>query len=121
NSLCAVFSYTVSLKNRGIISPFQGALQRSILFLVLCLFATPVFSQVTIGTSATTQIYPLGNVLGYERSAALYLSTEVGSGTINKLAWYANNSVAPRPIVIYLKTTSASMLTSSTWATQTAG
>src|SRR5690606_27199138 len=30
-------------------------------------------------------------------------------------------SVAPRPIVIYLKTTSASMLTSSTWATQTAG
>ena len=99
----------------------RAQLHSSLLFLLACFLSFPAFSQITIGTSTTTQIYPLGNVLGYERSASIYLASEASTGTISKLAWYANSSGVARPISIYLKTTSANTFSSSTWDAQTSG
>lgn len=59
---------------------------------------------VTIGTGTSTQIYPLGNYYGYERSASIYTSAEISySGNVLQLIWDANTgSLGSRPIKIYL-------------------
>lgn len=98
---------------------FTSRFQNLLFVLLLYLLSVPGFSQITIGSSTLTQVYPLGNVLGYERSASLYLSTEATSGTISKLAWYSNSgNAAARPLKIYLKTTSSSTFSASTWDSQ---
>lgn len=96
-----------------------------LLFIVLLSIASG-WSQtktITIGTGTSTQVYPLGNYYGYERSASLYTSGEIlYSGNIISLAWQAaTGSMGTRPIKIYLKETSDQVLTSSTWATMITG
>jgi len=78
---------------------------------------------VIIGTGTTTQGYPLNTYYSYVYSAAIYTSAEIGfSATIKKLAWYpTTTSSYSRATKIYLKQTSASTLTSSTWSTLTTG
>lgn len=59
----------------------------------------------------------------YSRSAALYLSSEIGvAAPITKVAWF-DNTGAPtsRPVTIYLKETTAVAGTSDAWLTQTSG
>ena len=120
SNLCVASSCTENQKTQSrVITSVENNFHRCFLLILLFLFIVPSYAQVTIGTSTTTQIYPLGNVLGFERSAALYLGSEVGSGSITKLAWYSNNTVSDRPIVIYLKSTSATTLSASTWTSQT--
>jgi len=85
-----------------------------------------VWSQnhtVTIGTGTSTQVYPLGNYYGYERSASLYTSTEIGySGNVLQLIWDANTgNLGSRPIKIYLKETALNTLTSEAWSTTISG
>ena len=61
------------------------------------------------GYSATdmTNRFPLGNHEGYERSASIYRSNQIGvNGIISSIAWYAETEgKGPRPIKIYLNTT----------------
>lgn len=96
------------------------------LFFIVLLSIASGWSQtqtITIGTGTSTQVYPLGNYYGYERSASLYTSGEIlYSGNILSLAWQAGTgSLGTRPIKIYLKETSDVVLTSSSWATMTTG
>ena len=78
---------------------------------------------ITIGSGTTTGTYPFYMYWGYTRSASIYTSTEIGStGIITTLAWYVSTAAAAScPIVIYLKTTTSSTFTSSTWASLTTG
>jgi len=83
----------------------------------------PIVNQVTIGTGTSTGNYPFYINYDYSRSASLLTAAEVGIPTIiSQLAW---NVSTPRttnvPIKIYLKTTTASTLTSDTWANMIAG
>ena len=80
-------------------------------------------SDITIGTGTSTQGYPINCYYGYERSASIYTATEVGSaGSISKLAWYPTLTTTYNvPIKIYIKHTTATTLTASTWATLTSG
>ena len=83
------------------------------------------FSQttVTIGTGTSTQRYPLGGYYGYERSASIYTSAEIGiTGTIISVAWYPTSSSSiGRPMKIYLKHTTSTTLSSTTWASLISG
>src|SRR5690554_6655393 len=93
------------------------------LFIFLLVTALSYGQTVTIGTGTSTQRYPLGSLWGYERSASNYTVAEVtNTGNITKLAWYSNTTnTSSRPIRIYLKTTTATTFTDSTWASQIAG
>lgn len=101
---------------------------KKIILIYLLFFLSMVnfsYSQttITIGTGTSTQRYPLGNYYGYERSAALYTASEITiAGTITKLGWYATLSrTAVIPIKIYLKQTTATSLTSTTWSSIISG
>lgn len=75
--------------------------------------------ELFIGTGTATSRCPLGSCFGYERSAALYTAAEIGAQniSISSVAWYATqNTTAAVPIKIYLKRSSAGILTRSTWA-----
>ncbi len=80
-------------------------------------------TTVTIGTGTATQGYPLSCYYGYERSASLYTSAEIGrTGTINKVEWYPTITLSYNvPVKIYIKTTTATTITASTWATAISG
>lgn len=75
-------------------------------------------TTVTIGTGTNLQRQPFGAWYGYERSAAIYRSSDINAlGTITHLGWYVGTAQsASVPTKIYLKTTSTNTLTSSTWA-----
>ena len=78
---------------------------------------------VTIGTGTSTQGYPLSCYYGYERSSSLYTASELGTtGIINKVEWYPTITLSYNvPVKIYIKTTTASTISSSTWATAISG
>ncbi|MHC1703243.1 MAG: M6 family metalloprotease domain-containing protein [Tenuifilaceae bacterium] len=80
-------------------------------------------SDVTIGTGTSTQGYPINCYYGYERSASIYTAAEVGKvGSISKFAWYPTLTTSYNvPIKIYVKHTTASTLTATTWATSISG
>ncbi len=80
-------------------------------------------SDVTVGTGTAVQGYPLNCYYGYERSASIYTVAEIGkTGSITKLAYYPTvTTTANVPVKIYVKMTTASTITSSTWATLTSG
>lgn len=75
-------------------------------------------TTITIGTGTNTARFPLGHLFGYERSVALYTAAEIGqAGIIERIAW--NGSTAgpsSRPIKMYMAHTSASTLTTNTYA-----
>jgi len=82
---------------------------------------TPSVSQViTIGTGSGTsyQRQPFGIYFGYERSVSIYKANEINaSGTVQKLSWnVAQSSTNAVPVKIYMKTTTTSSHTASTWA-----
>ncbi len=93
------------------------------LVLALGVFSTVWAADVTIGTDTTTQRQPFGAYWGYERSASLYLSSEIGyTGTITQLQWYVGTAQTTSiPTVIYLKTTANTTLTADTWANMISG
>jgi gliding motility-associated-like protein len=81
-------------------------------------FYVGLMTESIVGTGTSTQIYPLGNWYGYERSAALYTKEEIGLfGALSSIAWEANLAgQGSRPIKIYLKETSEAVLTTGiTW------
>ena len=80
-------------------------------------------SDVTVGTGTSTQGYPINCYYGYERSASIYTAAEVGKvGSITKLGWYTTLSTSVNvPIKIYVKQTTASTMTATTWASSISG
>jgi len=82
-----------------------------------------VFADVTIGTGTSTQRYPFSSYYKHNRSAAIYLQSEIGEATtIAHLAWYVNiaNTTTDIPLKIYLKHTDAATQTAANWASLTA-
>lgn len=102
---------------------------RNFFFYTILIFSvfsvSPLFGQavITIGSQTYTQRHPFGVAWGYERSASLYLSSEIGTPkTILELGWYVSNtSAATIPTKIYLKKTSSETLTGNTWANMISG
>lgn len=90
---------------------------------MLCAVLAQAQSTVTIGTGTFTQRQPLGSYWGYERSAAIYHSSDIGrDGVIEKLSWYTGLSNYGYGIRIYLKHVTANNFPStSNWATITSG
>ncbi|HPT02785.1 MAG TPA: M6 family metalloprotease domain-containing protein [Bacteroidales bacterium] len=80
-------------------------------------------TDVTVGTGTSTQGFPLNCYYGYERSAALYTASEIGiTGSISKLSWYPTKTTTYNvPVKIYIKQTTSTTITSSTWATAISG
>ncbi len=80
-------------------------------------------TEVTVGTGTSTQGYPINCYYGYERSASIYTAAEIGRvGSISKLSWYPTLTTTYNvPIKIYIKHTTASTITSATWATSISG
>ena len=78
---------------------------------------------ITIGSGTSTQRQPFGELYGYERSASVYLSSEITtSGTVTQLRWYlASAATNSCPLKIYLKQTTSSSLTSSSWSSMISG
>ena len=82
-------------------------------------FYVKILTENTVGTGTSFQRFPLGNWFGFERSAALYTSAEVGlSGVLSSVGWEANTAgQGSRPVKIYLKETSLTDLTTGiSWA-----
>lgn len=106
---------------------------RRLMVLILALNLNYGFSQLitipsanTNGTGNTTVgRKPYGSFWGYERVALIYTSSEIGlAGTITSIGFYVNsinNPATTTPVKIYLKETSASSFTSSTFASLVSG
>lgn len=98
------------------------------LVLMLCLGLNG-FSQVVTVPSANTNTgsvrYPLGTYWGYQRSAMIYTSAEVGSsGLITAVGFYVNGSATPGAMTttrIYIKQVAGTTLTANTYANETTG
>lgn len=95
------------------------------LIALLCLGVSGLGAQITVemGAGTATQKQPFGADRGFERSASIYTATEIGYfGTITHLAWYVGTARTLNiPTRIYLKTTTATTQTASTWASMTSG
>lgn len=96
---------------------------KTILFSILTLATIESVGQITIGTGTSTQRQPFSPYYGYERSASIYTSAEIGTtGTITTLGWYVGTGQATTiPTKIYLKTTTGTSFTAGTWASLTSG
>lgn len=90
--------------------------------IILCVIHTWLQGETTIniGIGTATQRQPFGMWYAYERSAAIYTYADIGSyGNIIKLAWYVGGLTGDPntcPLKIYLKSTSSSTLSATTWA-----
>jgi hypothetical protein len=100
-------------------------------FFLPIVFCCQLFSssgQVTVPSSNpndSSSEQPLGCFYGYERTEGLYLSSEIGTtGTITQVGFYVNSLNNPSlstPVVIKMKTTSATTVSSDTYANASAG
>lgn len=80
-------------------------------------------ADITIGTGTSTQYHPFNSLWGYGRSASLFTQAEINKfGTITTLAWDVSSaSTTAVPSKIYIKTTTATTLSSDTWANLISG
>lgn len=96
---------------------------QSILVLLIALDVSCSFAQlITIpagNTGSSTDRRPYGNFFGYERSAYIFTSSEIGAvGTITSLGLYVTGSSSPAastPVKIYMKETPLSSFTASSF------
>lgn len=95
--------------------------------LLILLFALAMvgmaFADVIVGTGTSTQRQPFGAYFGYERSASIYLASEINAtGTITHLKWYVGTGQTTNvPTKIYITTTTGTTLAATTWAGITTG
>ena len=108
-------TYTVTLT---VTNAYGSDVETKTAYITVTAYSCTGAAQVTAGAGTNTQVYPLGVTRGYERSASLYTSAEIGRcGYIKSIAWYPTTAqTAYRPLKIYLKHTSATTLSASTWA-----
>jgi len=79
---------------------------------------------ITIGSGTSTQRQPFGMFFGYERSASLYTASEMMySGLITDMGWYKSSTgtVYCPNVKIYLKMTTDTSLTATTWSSMISG
>ncbi|MDD5407994.1 MAG: hypothetical protein PHW06_04315, partial [Candidatus Cloacimonas acidaminovorans] len=100
-------------------------MKKILLPLMLILITSFIFaSTMQIGIGTNIQRYPLGSYYGYERSAAIYKDSELGAQNIRitALSWYSTAAVTVNvPTKIYVKTTTETTLTKTTWANMISG
>ncbi|MEO5673364.1 MAG: GEVED domain-containing protein, partial [Chitinophagales bacterium] len=76
-------------------------------------------------TNDSSSRLPLGCFYGYERTAALYLNSEIGlSGYVTQVGFYVNELNSPAintPVVIKMKSTSNTSLSSVTYDAESSG
>ncbi|MFC5270525.1 fibronectin type III domain-containing protein [Adhaeribacter terreus] len=105
----------------------NGLVVKTLCFLFLNLVcALSLQAQTQVGTGddepndANLTHQPFGNTFSYERSAGIYLGSEIGtSGTITAIGWFleATNSPAGSvPTQIYLKNTASTTFTGNEFA-----
>ncbi|HHV37848.1 MAG TPA: choice-of-anchor D domain-containing protein, partial [Candidatus Cloacimonetes bacterium] len=72
---------------------------------------------VIVGDGTATQRQPFGHVWGYERSASIYTSQEIGGvGMLHQVGWYCNSGgTANMPYKIYAGTTTQTAHTAVTF------
>jgi hypothetical protein len=118
-------NFTLKLPNKIIWRKNMCKTKYLIIISAILLLTTTAFADVvTIGTGTSTQRYPFSMWYGYTRSAALYLGSEIGvSGNITDLGWYIATltNAANGPVKIYLKTSSATILTADLWSNMISG
>ncbi len=99
--------------------------KRTILLIVLILGVTTAFAAVTlIGGGSATSYDGWGSYYGYMRSAQIYTATEIGGyGMISSVGFLPNltKATANIPVVVYMRTTTATAEVAETWATKTTG
>jgi hypothetical protein len=81
-------------------------------------FTTLETGYMIIGDGTATQRQPFGANYGFERTATLYSSAELGrtEGVLNQLGWYNSYGTnAPVPFKIYAKETNENSLPNQTW------
>ena len=85
-------------------------------------------AQVTIpaaNTNGASNRKPYGSFFGFERSDVIYTAAEIGTfGNITAVGFYVNSVSSPAastPVVIKMKTTTATTITSSTYAAASTG
>jgi hypothetical protein len=93
----------------------------STLAALLLLVSTNLVAQTTIniGTGTGAQRQPIGYYFGFERSANIYLASEIGgSGTIDQLTYTATlgTAVGRVPARVFITTVSNTAQTAGTWA-----
>jgi len=100
-------TYTVSLT---VSNGYGSDTETKTAYITVTAYTTPT-SPVTIGTGTSTANFPYGitNTTPYNRSASIYLNSEVGTnaGYISQVSYYANSArTDTRNIQIYMKHTS---------------
>ncbi|HNQ40062.1 MAG TPA: hypothetical protein PKO26_05610, partial [Candidatus Cloacimonas sp.] len=100
-------------------------MKKIIVVIATMLITSFIFAgTIQIGSGTSTQRYPLGSYYGYERSAALYKDSELYSQNIRitALSYYSTIAVTVDvPTKIYLKTTTSTTLSTTTWANMISG
>ncbi len=103
----------------------RNLLMRTILLIVLILGVTTAFAAVTlIGGGSATTYDGWGSYYGYHRSAQIYTAAEIGGyGSISSVGFLPNltKAAANVPVVVYMRTTTATAEVAETWATKTTG
>jgi hypothetical protein len=89
------------------------------------LVTVPAGNTQGTGAAATVARKPYGCYFGYERTALIYLQSEIGpAGAVNSVGFYVDAAASPAtvPVNIYLKnTTTASFAAATTTATEISG
>jgi hypothetical protein len=110
----------------------MGYFLRRLMVLILALNLSQGFSQLVTIPAANTNgtgntivgRRPYGSFFGFERGAGIYTAAEVGlPGTITSVGFYVNSVSTPAattPVKIYMKETSLSSFTASTFASEIA-
>ncbi|MCX6272512.1 MAG: hypothetical protein NTU44_15105, partial [Bacteroidetes bacterium] len=102
-------------------------MKKSIFLLSICFAWIGLFAQtnVIIGTGTAGNKFPFGVSLGYERAGCIYTSSQIGHyGMITDLAWDVKQPLEDEMYVItkiYLKDTTATSLSETTWDALKAG
>ncbi len=94
-------------------------MKKLLLLSIALLLIAGVYADVVIGSGTSAQYYPMSTYYNYYRSATLYTAAEIGAtGSITSLQWYCNtaNTTTSVPVVIYMKHSDATVLTTDTWA-----
>lgn len=98
------------------------------LLLVIVFFSTDINAQVTVpaaNTNTGNVNDPFGSYFGYERTAMIYTSAQIGTtGSITAVGFYVNSVSTPGTatnVRIYMKQRTTLMTANTTYATETTG
>ncbi|MBK6444172.1 MAG: hypothetical protein IPF81_02340 [Bacteroidetes bacterium] len=99
-------------------------------FVLLIFFCQQLSAQTLVvvpsaNTNGSGDRKPYGCYFGYARTQALYLGSEIGTtGTITAIGFFVNSVSSPAtntPVVIKLKTTTNTTVSTSTYSTASSG